>query len=100
MKVDLYTKTILTVIAIALVSISSQNFIKNAEADNHIQKVAICNIQGEFCTKVTKYNGNDTIITYSPENAKLNAQLYGDMKKRVNAISAQLNAMIYGKGRK
>jgi len=42
MKIDLYTKLMLTVIAFALVGLVAQNYSTNAIAQGAVQKVAIC----------------------------------------------------------
>ena len=101
MKIDLYTKTILTVIAISLSIIAVDNIIKPAGADNHIQRIAICDDQGQtlMCSRVLKYNGVEQLMTYSPENARLNQKLYADLKMRVNQISKQINLLISKTGR-
>ena len=53
MAVDIYTKGLLTVIAIALTILTAQSFISNAVASNGYQKVMICDVEGD-CAKVTK----------------------------------------------
>lgn len=53
MAVDIYTKSILTVIAIALTIMVAKNFISDAVASKGIQKVMICDVEGD-CAKVTK----------------------------------------------
>jgi hypothetical protein len=46
MSTDRYTKTVLTVIAAALVAIVAQNAIKTSQAQgDQVQKVAICNLR-------------------------------------------------------
>lgn len=59
MKIDLYTKFILTVIAISLVWIASRDNIENAIAQETIVagsnspiKVAICNVKGSHCADI------------------------------------------------
>ena len=49
MKIDLYTKTVLTIIAFSLIIIASQNFIPRAIAqhDNPIQNVALVPISND-----------------------------------------------------
>ena len=101
MKIDLYTKTVLTVIAISLSIIATNNIIKPADADNHIQRIAICDDKGQalMCSRVLKYNGVEQLMTYSPENARLSQKLYNDLKMRVNQISKQINLLISKSGR-
>jgi len=45
MKTDLYTKAVLTVIAIALSAIALQNALPSAIAQSGIQKVVVCESQ-------------------------------------------------------
>lgn len=53
MKTDLYTKFVLTVIALALSAIALQNTIPSAFAQSNIQKVVICDPQDtSTCAKV------------------------------------------------
>ena len=49
MKIDLYTKTVLTIIAFSLIIIASQSFIPRAIAqhDNQIQNVALVRISND-----------------------------------------------------
>ncbi len=62
MQIDLYTKSILTVIAISLLTIALQNFIPVANADKtKIQRVAICDLLNGRCAVVgeaIQYGGN------------------------------------------
>ncbi len=54
MKVDAYTKTMLTIIAIALTILVFQNSIRDVEAgSNNIQKVIICDRTGYSCAKIS-----------------------------------------------
>ena len=53
MKTDLYTKFVLTVIALALCAIALQQSIAPAYAQSNIQKVVICDLQdSNSCAKV------------------------------------------------
>jgi len=64
MKIDVYTKFILTVIAISLVWIGSQHGLNNAMAqnssvvtiDNELLKVVICNEKNTRCADIA-YGG-------------------------------------------
>lgn len=60
MKIDLYTRLALTVIAISLSLIAVQGFIPNAYANSKsIQKVIICDPQDyERCARVVEVNRN------------------------------------------
>ena len=49
MKVDAYTQGVLTVIAVALVTIAIQNAIQPAVAKGGVQRVTICNDLGQRC---------------------------------------------------
>jgi hypothetical protein len=58
MNIDLYTKSVLTVIALSLGIIAAQHVIPNAFAQSGIQKVVICDsIYTTFCAQVTGNNG-------------------------------------------
>jgi len=57
MKPDMYTKVVLTVIALALVVIAGEKTITNAYAQNRPTKVTICNEYGNYCAGVTGYDG-------------------------------------------
>jgi hypothetical protein len=52
MKPDLYTKVILTVIALALVVIASEKIITDAHAQNRPTKVVICDSYGSKCAGI------------------------------------------------
>ncbi|MCA3322649.1 MAG: hypothetical protein INF75_05710 [Roseomonas sp.] len=49
MKLDAYTKGVLTVIALALVTLAIQNAIQPAVAQSGVQKVTICTQDGRNC---------------------------------------------------
>ena len=51
--IDRYTKTILTVIAAALVALAVQNALPSARAAGGVQKVVICNKDGTRCADVS-----------------------------------------------
>ncbi len=64
MKIDIYTKCILTVIAVALVATVFQNFMSTAVAQNEIQRVAICNIDNpNYCALVRPSNRGEPSIS-------------------------------------
>ena len=52
MKTDLYTKSVLTVIAISLAGIALQHTIPSAFAQGNVQKVVICDSVGVSCAQV------------------------------------------------
>jgi hypothetical protein len=56
MKTDRYTKIILTIIAVALVFIAGQNIfeIKSATAASGVTKVAVCNLDGDWCADIVE----------------------------------------------
>jgi len=57
MKVDLYTKSVLTIIAVALSAIAIKSYPSAAHAQfDSIQKVAICSPDGENCAYVSDEN--------------------------------------------
>ena len=58
---DLYTKTMLTVIAVALVAIAVGGFdvVGSASADGHkVHKIAICNSDGSKCAGIIRDDGS------------------------------------------
>ena len=56
--IDIYTKAVLTVIAVCLCLITAQNFnfIPSAQANVGIPKVQICNWNGDRCAFVDDYD--------------------------------------------
>jgi hypothetical protein len=48
---DIYTKSLLTIIAAALVVIAAQQFVRSADAQREIQRVQICDTMG--CVKLS-----------------------------------------------
>lgn len=65
MKPDLYTKVILTVIALALVVIAGEKIISEAQAQNRPTKVVICNAYGDRCAGIDGYNDNGAVYIRS-----------------------------------
>jgi hypothetical protein len=73
MKIDRYTKIVLTIIAATLVWIAGQNtfYVKNVNAQSGIMKVALCDVNGFRCAGIFndgyKRNGefNNGILTFS-----------------------------------
>ena len=55
MKIDIYTKVVMTVIAVSLVKIAftDVNIVNPAFAQSGVQKIAICDGRGAYCTEVT-----------------------------------------------
>ena len=63
MKIDLYTKTVLTFIAFSLTFIALQNFIPRADAKiKATQAVGICAVNSEKC--VAHYDSNKEGVSY------------------------------------
>ena len=52
MKTDLYTKAVLTVIAISLAGIAIQLTSQDAHAQGRVQLVAVCNPDGRNCADI------------------------------------------------
>ena len=65
MKSDLYTKAVLTVIALALVVIAAEKTITNAYAQNRPAKVVICDSYGSKCAGIDGYNENGALYIRS-----------------------------------
>ena len=57
---DKYTKGVLTVIAVSLVTLCVQNSIGNAVASNGVQKIQICDSGGYYCATVS--NGRRLLV--------------------------------------
>jgi hypothetical protein len=53
---DLYTKTVLSIIAAALLALVVQNAVHPSQAQYGPQKVQICDDRGNFCAKVHTTN--------------------------------------------
>lgn len=62
MKIDIYTKAVLTVIAVSLSAIAIQMAIGNAYAAGGITKVAICSESGRNCAFVGE-NGKVHVLS-------------------------------------
>lgn len=65
MKPDLYTKVILTVIALALVVIAGEKTITNAYAQNRPTKVVICDSYGSKCAGIDGYSDSGALYIRS-----------------------------------
>jgi hypothetical protein len=65
MKPDLYTKVVLTVIALALVVIAGEKIITDAHAQNRPTKVVICDSYGSKCAGIDGYNENGALYIRS-----------------------------------
>jgi hypothetical protein len=65
MKPDLYTKVILTVIALALVVIAGEKIITEAHAQNRPTKVVICDAYGSKCAGIDGYNDSGALYIRS-----------------------------------
>jgi hypothetical protein len=55
--VDRYTKTVLTIIAAALVGLLTQNAIRSSHAQSNVQRVAICQLEGQGCASLGRPQG-------------------------------------------
>lgn len=62
MKIDRYTKIVLTVIAAALVANVAQDYILPAQAAE-VQRVAICNTGGATCATVSSSSGLEVMVS-------------------------------------
>lgn len=49
MKIDRYSKAILTIIAAALVAMAAENLVRPSVAQTGVSKVAICELDGRNC---------------------------------------------------
>ena len=65
MKPDLYTKVILTVIALALVVIAGEKIITDAHAQNRPTKVVICDALGNKCAGIDGSYDNGALFIRS-----------------------------------
>lgn len=66
MHTDRYTKTVLTIIAAALVAIVAQNGIKASKAQSdEIQRVAICELRGAECANLYRVGDKYALATIS-----------------------------------
>jgi len=52
MKMDKYTKVVLSVIAVCLMLLVIENGIPSAHAVSGVSKVAICDKTGQFCAEI------------------------------------------------
>ena len=69
MKTDLYTKAVLTVIALALSAIALNQSIPSAFAQNKgVVKVAICDTENpDHCAQIfSRYGDQRGFVTYAP----------------------------------
>ena len=86
MKIDLYTKSILTVIAAALVGLMMQNFIPLADAKTQAsQVVGICATNSNKC--VAHYDSNKEGVSYL---GVLDAYAFEQLK----GINLQLKSLV------
>jgi hypothetical protein len=63
MRIDIYTKVVLTVIAVSLSAIAIQMAIGNAYAAGGATKVAICDESGRYCASVGS-NGQVHVLSF------------------------------------
>lgn len=74
MNTDLYTKGVLTVIAVALLVIAARPVVQPATAQNDITKVAICDITDGMCAPVNEDQG----LFMTPGNGAAPTAVYAD----------------------
>jgi hypothetical protein len=66
---DRYTKTVLTIIAAALVGLVVQNAIGPLAAESGISKVAICDpTDPAYCARIWRLPGNDNFALQTKDN--------------------------------
>ena len=65
MKPDMYTKVILTVIALALVVIAGEKIVTDAHAQNRPARVVICDSYGNKCAGIDGYGDNGALYIRS-----------------------------------
>lgn len=63
MKIDIYTKAVLTVIAVSLSAMAIQMAISTAHAVERVTKVAICDESGRYCASVGS-NGQVHVLSF------------------------------------
>jgi len=66
MKIDLYTKSVLTIIAISLVLLVGQNAVSAVRAAPEISKVQICDSSNGQCVAVGNTLGRNVLLVGSP----------------------------------
>ena len=67
MHVDYYTKAVLTIIAAALTISAMQNMVNVSNAQQSIiQKVAICDENGEQCASIASLRNGKAILVRPP----------------------------------
>jgi hypothetical protein len=64
MKIDFYTKAVLTIIALSTSLLALKEIIPIANAQNRPSKVVICNEVGNKCVDVESLNSLDGIRNY------------------------------------
>ena len=68
MKIDIYTKVVLTVIAVSLSALAIQMTIGNAYAAQGVTKVAICDESGKICAAVSS-NQQLNVLSFARSSA-------------------------------
>ena len=63
MKIDLYTKSVLTIIAISLVLLVAQNAVNSVRAATDITKVQVCDGSNGQCAVVGNAWGKNFLFT-------------------------------------
>jgi len=97
MKIDLYTKTVLTVIAIALSAVAFQNIIPNADAQlsSQVQKVELCTEEGNctmLYTNESSGEGNYVVGVSDLHMFNLAKNGFNAINRQLTAISRQMKA--------
>ena len=64
MKIDFYTKSVLTIIAISTSALALKEFVPIAHAQNRPTKVVICNEDGSRCVDVERLNAVNGVRNY------------------------------------
>jgi len=64
MRIDWYTRAVLTIIAAALVANVAQDYVLPARAAD-VQRVAVCNAIGTSCASVSGSTGLEVLVSNS-----------------------------------
>jgi hypothetical protein len=66
MKIDLYTKSVLTIIALSLVLLVAQNSVNSVRAATDMAKVQICDSSNGRCAGVGAYLDRNMLLASPP----------------------------------
>jgi hypothetical protein len=64
MMIDLYTKVVLTVIALALVILVGEHAVRPVAAQSGVQKVMICDDRSGQCAAVSSHTSGPGLLVY------------------------------------